>query len=248
MGDRTRLFLTGIAAAGAVAVTVAAPAPWHWFDGDDEQYVDAPLASLRNFDGILQQGPDTVVVTSGRDFSVTKEGNARALKHVTLSVHDGALRVSRRKIDGWWGDGGNGVTIRVTMPSLARVWITGSGSIQADGIDAKEFAARLDGSGGLKAANIKANLVRLSLNGSGKMDLAGQVGEVSAVLVGSGDVQARALGARTANISVTGSGQVRAQASQNAKLALSGSGHAQVDGTNRCQIQKTGSGDTECTS
>ncbi len=34
------------------------------------------------------------------------------------------LRVSRRKIDGWWGDGGNAVTIRVTMPSLLR----GSGS------------------------------------------------------------------------------------------------------------------------
>lgn len=248
MGDRTRLLLTGVAAVGAVAVTVAAPAPWDWFNGEDEQYVDAPPASLRNFDGIVQRGPDTVIVTPGRDFSVTKEGDAQALKHVTLSVHDGALRVGRRGTDGWWGNGGNGVTIRVTMPHLARVWITGSGEVQADNIDAREFAARLDGSGGLKVANIKSDMVRLSLNGSGEMDLAGHAGAVSAVLVGSGDVRAQALKARTADVSVTGSGEVRAQASQSAKVAVSGSGHAQVDGTNRCQIQKTGSGDAECTS
>lgn len=249
MGDRTRLFLTGVAAAGAVALTFSPP--WTWFDGDEdgnEQAQPVPLSSLKNFDGIMQQGPDTVVVMPGPDFSVSTEGDPQTLKHVSLTVHDGVLRVGRRKINGWWGSGGHPVTIRVTMPGLARVWITGSGAVEAEGVDSKEFAARLDGSGDLKVANLQSNAVRLSLNGSGNMDLSGQVGEVSAVLVGSGGVQAAGLEARTANISVTGSGEIHAQARQNAKLTLNGSGHAQVDGTNQCQIQKTGSGDAECTS
>lgn len=248
MGDRTRLFLTGIAAAGAVALTVSPP--WTWGDdgNDNEQVQVVPLGNLKNFDGIMLQGPDTVVVTPGTDFAVHTEGDPEALKHVALSVHDGVLRVDRRKINGWWGANSHGVTIRVTMPALSRVWITGSGDVQAENVDSKEFAARLDGSGDLRVANLQSNAVRLSLNGSGNMDISGQAGEVSAVLVGSGGVQASGLEARTASISVTGSGEIHAQARQNAKLVLNGSGHAQVDGTNQCQIQKTGSGDAECTS
>lgn len=249
MGDRTRLFLTGVAAAGAVAMTVAPP--WTWFDGDEdgqEQAQLVPLTSLKNFDGIKLDGPDTVVVMPGPDFSVSTEGDPQAVKHVALSVHDGVLRVERRKINGWWGANSHGVTIHVTMPSLSRVWLTGSGELQAENVDSKEFAARLDGSGNLRLANVQSNAVRLSLNGSGNMELSGQTGEVSAVLVGSGGVQAAGLEARTANISVSGSGEIHAQARQNAKLTLNGSGHAQVDGTNQCQIQKTGSGDAECTS
>ncbi|MBO9581936.1 MAG: DUF2807 domain-containing protein [Sphingobium sp.] len=247
MGDRTRLFLTGVAAAGAIAMAFSPP--WTWFDGgDDEQARAVPLSSLKNFDGIKLDGPDTVVVTSGPDFSVSAEGDPQAVKHVSLAVHDGVLRVQRRKINGWWGSGGHAVTIRVTMPNLSRVWITGSGDLQAKTIDSREFAARLDGSGGLKVANVRSNAVRLSLNGSGTMELSGQTGEVSAVLVGSGGVQAAGLEARTADISVTGSGEIHVQARQSANLALSGSGHAQVDGTSRCRIRKTGSGEAECTS
>lgn len=247
MGDRTRLFLTGVAAAGAVALTVSPP--WTWGEDDGQEQVQVvPLSSLKNFDGIKLDGPDTVIVTPGPDFSVSTEGDPQAMKHVSLAVHDGVLRVQRRQINGWWGSGGHAVTIRVTMPSLSRVWITGSGDLQAENIDSKEFAARLDGSGDLKVANVQSNAVRLSLNGSGNMELTGQTGEVSAVLVGSGGVQASGLESRTADISVSGSGEIHAQARQNAKLTLNGSGHAQVDGTNRCQIQKTGSGDAECTS
>ncbi|MBO9574382.1 MAG: DUF2807 domain-containing protein [Sphingobium sp.] len=250
MGDKMRLMVTGVAAAGVLAVTVSGHSLWSMFDDDrDPSPAQAvPLSQLRDFDGITLQGPDAVVVTSGPQFSIKTEGNPEALKYLTLSVHNGVLRVGRRQRNGWWGASGDPVTVHVTMPGLSRVWITGSGDVTVDKVGSKEFSSRLDGSGGLTVGAIASNAVRLSLNGSGHMDLDGTARDVSISLVGSGEVSADGLTAQTADISVAGSGEIVAHAANNAKLTLNGSGHAQVAGTNRCEIHKAGSGEAECTS
>lgn len=248
MGDRLRLMITGVAAAGAIGVTVAGQSIWSAITESERPAVQMPLAQLKDFDGITLRGPDTVIVTAGSGFSVRTEGDTDALKYIRLTVDNGVLKVERRERNGWWGSGGRPVTVRVTMPALSRVWITGSGDIAADKVESKEFAARLDGSGGLKVSDMASNSVRLTLNGSGHMDLGGTAGEFAAALTGSGGINAGALKARTADIAVNGSGEIVAHADSNAKLIVTGSGHAQVSGTNRCQINRSGSGEAECTS
>lgn len=247
MGDKLRLMLTGVAAAGAIGATVAGANIWTLLDHEEDQARrTAPVSQLRDFNGISLRGPDNVIVTKGDDFSVRPEGDPEALRHVSLSVKDGVLQVTREGSRGWLRAGGRPVTVHVTMPELARVQLVGSGNIQADGIGTKEFHVRLDGSGGVEARALATETVDLTLNGSGHMKLGGAAQRISANLQGSGHIDANDLKALTATVSVTGSGQVAAHAVREAALTLTGSGNAQVAGTSQCQIRKTGSGEAEC--
>lgn len=246
MGDKLRLMVTGVAAAGAIGLTVAGGDIWSAINESDRPHQQVPLAQLKDFEGITLQGPDNVIVTPGATFSVRTEGNAESVKYLTVEVERGVLKIGRQQRNGWWGAGGSPVTVHVTMPGLTRVWITGSGDISAQSVQVKDFRARLDGSGGLKIGELISNDVQLSLNGSGNMDLGGAARDINVRLVGSGSVMTHDLKAQTADISVAGSGEVYVRAERNAKLSLRGSGHAQVDGTTRCQIDKQGSGEAEC--
>ena len=248
MGDRFRLMITGVAAAGAIAATVGGQALWSEIQEGESPRPQVPLAQLKDFEGITLRGPDNVVVTPGATFSVRTEGNAESLKYLTLKVEDGVLQVGRQERNGWWGAGGSPVTVHVTMPGLTRVWIAGSGDLHADKMVVKEFRARLDGSGGLKMVQLSSNDVRLTVNGSGSMDLSGTARDVNVNLVGSGSVMTHDLKAQSADLTVAGSGEVIAHAERTAKLTVRGSGHAQVAGTSNCQIEKAGSGEAECTS
>jgi hypothetical protein len=242
MGDRTRLFLTGIAAAGAVAVTVAAPAPWHWFDGDEPPQAVVSLASLKDFDGVMLHGPDDVVVTKGDRFEVALDGDRDAQRYLNLYMKDGVLHVDRRG-QRW---GGN-VTVRVTMPDLTRFWLAGSGDAQIEQFDGKSLSAMLTGSGDLQVDNIVAENVAVTVRGSGDVVMAGTTNALDVNVFGSGDMSMEHLDAKSANIVIRGSGTVQAHSSGMARIDITGSGDAQVTGTTNCQISKNGSGDAECT-
>jgi len=243
MSDKLRLFITGAIAVAAVGITVAAPTPWSLFGSDDdEEQQQAPiaLASLKDFDGITLQGPDDVIVTPGDKFAVSLEGSGA--RFLNLYVRDGVLHVTRRS-NKWRGD----AKVRVTMPSLARVMITGSGDVQAGTFSSKTFSALVTGSGDLKVDGMTSDNVALTLRGSGDMAMAGTTKALGVTLFGSGDMRLDDLNAQTADVVLRGSGTVQAHASGSAKLDITGSGDAHVSGTTQCQISKVGSGDAECT-
>ncbi|HEY1125733.1 MAG TPA: head GIN domain-containing protein [Sphingobium sp.] len=243
MGDRTRLFMTGIAAAGAIAVTVAAPPPWTWFDDDRPPQVMVPLSSLKDFDGITLHASDDVVVTKGDKFEVVLDGDQNAQRYLNLYVKDGVLHVDRR------GHPWNGqVTVRVTMPNLTRFWLAGSGDAQIEQVDGKSLSAMLTGSGDLQVDNIVAENVAVTVRGSGDVVMAGTTDALEVNVFGSGDMSMEHLDAKSANIVIRGSGTVQAHSSGVARIDITGSGDAQVTGTTNCQISKNGSGDAECTS
>lgn len=251
MGDKLRLMVTGVAALGVIGLAVSGNSLWSAFDDDD----DAPrleqpaprLANLKGFDGITLEGPDDVVVTPGSEFSVTTEGDPDAVRLLNLYVRDGVLHVGRhRGREGHSQD--NGATVRITMPALSRVWMAGSGNVDVDKVDGKEFNVMMAGSGRLQVEEALTDAVRLTVRGSGEIAMGGNAQELSVNVIGSGNVDTNALIAHSANIVVAGSGRVSAHADRDAKLVVTGSGSAQVQGTSQCQIQKIGSGEAECTS
>jgi hypothetical protein len=244
MGDRTRLFLTGIAAVAAVGVTVAAPSPWNWFDDDDDRpHVMVPLDNLKNFDGVTLAGPDDVVVTQGDKFAVSIDGDQDARRYLNLYVKDGVLHVGRQGRH--WG---SDVTVRVTMPQLNRFWLAGSGDAQVERAHGKILSAMITGSGDLHIDDIESDNVAVTMRGSGDVVMSGRTNALDVNVFSSGDMGLGDLEAKTANIAIRGSGSVQANATNTARLDITGSGDAHVSGTSNCQINKSGSGDAECDS
>ncbi len=246
MSDRLRLAVTGVAAAAMLGLTFAGPSLWSMLSGPNSRQAGPPLAQLKDFDGIALAGPDDVIVTPGAAYAVRLSGNRAATRHVGLHVRGGVLHVDRRRGGNWFGRGGGSATVHVTMPTLSRVWIAGSGDVRAEKVSSKSFNALIQGAGDLQVKDIATDAVRLTLRGSGDVSLSGRTDDLRLTVVGSGDVAAGDLKARTAAISLTGSGSVRAHADGEARLRVTGSGNAHVDGTNRCRIVKTGSGEAEC--
>jgi hypothetical protein len=248
--DRTKLFITGVAALGVLASTVGAHrlflGGWSHDRHNDRGGAQRNLAELRDFDGISVTGPFEVIVVHGDRFSVETKGDSDAAANVDLQVRGRTLMIAPSPHRGWdfgrWDD----VTVHVTLPSLSRVSLTGSGDVTVDAMTGKDVTASLTGSGDLAVKGVAAARTDVRLTGSGNLDIAGTTGATTARLAGSGVLDAEGLKSETVDATVAGSGDVRARAARSAALTLNGSGSAIVEGTGNCTVRRNGSGDARC--
>lgn len=204
---------------------------------------------LRDFSGVVVTGPDHVIITRGANYSVRAEGDSKTLAGLTATVSDGMLRIGRKSERSWgfWGGGGGGdAVVRVTLPALSDVALTGSGAIEADTLSGDKATVNLFGSGDLSIGAIAAKEVAFVLTGSGDITASGRAQSASYTLKGSGDVNAASFTAGTASVSVYGSGDIVMRAEKDVQGRLNGSGNVEVAGTSQCHIAIYGSGEVAC--
>jgi Putative auto-transporter adhesin, head GIN domain len=207
---------------------------------------DFPVAGA--FDRIALTGSSDVIVTVGGAASVRAEGDAETLDRLEIVNEGGQLRIGLRDRSGNWFSwrGHRGVTVHVTLPSLAAASITGSGDMRIDRVEGARFAGAVTGSGDLTAGAVQVGEASFSVTGSGDIVAAGHARQASASVAGSGDLRLGALEAADATISVAGSGNVDIRATQSAAVELRGSGDVTIAGPARCTISKSGSGEVRC--
>jgi hypothetical protein len=127
----------------------------------------------------------------------------KVIDDVRTEVRDGTLHLTFDH-DGF---GGSDIVVEASVPKLTSVEASGSGDIDADGIDADAFQVRSDGSADITLEGTARRLA-LDLHGSGDADLAGLAAREARVAVrGSGDVDVRA--DERLEVNVDGSGDVR---------------------------------------
>jgi hypothetical protein len=135
-------------------------------------------------------------------------------------VRDGTLHL---RFDHDSGFGGSDVVVEATMPKLTGIEASGSGDVDADGIDADALDVRSDGSGGIA--------------------LTGTTGRLALNLDGSGDAHASGLKAREADVAVGGSGSADVRADQRLDVKVDGSGDVHYQGDPDLTKHVDGSGD-----
>ncbi len=143
----------------------------------------------------------------------------KVIGDVSTEVRDGKLEVDFDH-DGW---GGDDVEVVATVPELTAIEISGSGDLDAEGIDATEFELLSDGSADIALAGTAARLL-VTLDGSGDADLAG-------------------LTARDARVDVSGSGDLDVRAEDRLDVAVDGSGDVTYYGEPAVTPHVDGSGD-----
>lgn len=200
---------------------------------------------VSGFSAVSLRGSDDVEVRVGPAFSVRAQGPEELLERLEI-VRDGdTLRVGRKSGSFSWR-GGQGVTVYVTMPSIAAASVAGSGDMVVNGVSGGRFKASLAGSGDLSVPGMRVEDAELSLAGSGDLTGAGVARRLAVNLAGSGDVDARALTASEAVVSLAGSGDVRATVNGPVNVSLVGSGDVELGGDARCTVSKRGSGEVRC--
>ena len=138
---------------------------------------------------------------------------------VHTDVRDGTLRLTFDHDGIFGGD----VVVDATVPRLTGIDASGSGDIDADGIDADTFDLRSDG--------------------SATIALQGSVGRLGVDLDGSGDADLADLTAREARVAVSGSGDADVRADRRLDVAVDGSGDVRYHGNPALTKQVDGSGD-----
>jgi hypothetical protein len=161
---------------------------------------------------LLVGGPQRIKVRTGE----------KVIGDVKTDVRDGTLHLS---FDHDSGIGGSNVVVEATVPELTGIEASGSGDIDADGIDADALEVRSDG--------------------SADISLDGKAGRLALALDGSGDADATALTARDANVAVGGSGSARVRAEDRLDAEVDGSGDIHYQGDPALTKHVDGSGEVK---
>lgn len=184
----------------------------------------------KEYDEISVAGFFDVDLVSGKEGTITIEGEQNLLQYVKVEVKDNTLKIYTENNKNL--STSSGKTIRITVPfeSISAVALAGSGDINSKKtIKSEKFKAKLAGSGDINL-NIDATTAEVVLSGSGDIVISGTTSSVSNQLSGSGDVDTSKLKAKTANATLSGSGDMILSCSESINAKISGSGNIKYSG------------------
>jgi len=176
--------------------------------------------AVASFSKIDLAGSPDVEVTVGPAASVAVTADDNLLPIIETTVDGETLKIDSNHSYST----SLGVKVKITVPSLQGVSVSGSGNIHAAGLKNGELEA--------------------SVTGSGDVTLSGVVERLRARIVGSGDLRAGELDAKNVRVAVTGSGDAAVRATEQLDASVTGSGNVRYSG-NPTQVGRnvTGSGD-----
>ena len=199
--------------------------------------------SVTDFTRVKVEGPYAVTLATNVAPFARATGSQRALDRVSVRV-EGRMLIIRLDRSAWGDDPDEQpgpVTISVGTHDLEQATLIGGGSLAIDRVRGLEFALASYGSGASSIGAVAVDRLRLSAQGSGSMRVAGATKQLVATLNGPGMIDASALTAKDATLSVRGPASLRANVTNNAKLAATGTANISIDGGAACESKITGS-------
>ena len=186
--------------------------------GDDGPHT-TQTRDVGGFTRVDNRASVDVQLHAGEPQRVRVRAGEKVIDDVRTEVREGTLHVTFDH-DGF---GGSDVVVEASVPELTGIEVSGSGDIDADGIDAGTFEVRSDGSADIA--------------------LGGTAGRLAIELDGSGDADAAGLAAREARVAVGGSGDVDVRADERLEVDVDGSGDVRYHGDPALTQNVDGSGD-----
>ncbi|MBK6627680.1 MAG: DUF2807 domain-containing protein [Flavobacteriales bacterium] len=194
--------------------------------------------SVAPFNGVITEGSIDVEILQGPVQQVKAEGPAAALDLLDTDVKSGVWHV--RTTECFMSD--VDLVVRITMPTLERVGVEGSGDVNCSGAFAGErFEVTVQGSGDITVP-VSARTLKVDIQGSGDVVLSGTAGEAELIIAGSGNVEGLELSTGSADVEIMGSGDVALTAVDMLDARIMGSGNVRYRGTPKVSSTITGSG------
>lgn len=132
---------------------------------------------------------------------------------------------------------------QVRYTELTAATLSGSGTIQADGLTADAFAVTVSGSGDVRLPDLKVGTLTFKLAGSGSLTANGTTDAFEVSVSGSGQVTADGLSAKRVKVIIAGSGDATVSASEELVAHIAGSGTVTYKGNpTRLMAENSGSG------
>lgn len=163
------------------------------------------VRSVRPFKAIDARGPVNLVVEVGPAQSVRVEGSEKFIGRVQTEVVGGELRLSFADKRGNNVNIKDGERVVVTMPELA--------------------SFRGEGAGQMLLNNIRGDNFDVNYRGAGSLQMNGRVGHLRLNAQGVGEIEAKDLVARDADVTFLGIGDVSVHATKRLNASVQGLGN-----------------------
>ncbi len=183
-----------------------------------------------------------VIITPGATQKIVMEGQQNILDNIKREVTGGTWKIFFEKNV----KESKEVTIYITMPTIRKVGLTGSGTIKSEGKFAglDDLNVFLSGSGDIQFA-ADARTVEVLLSGSGDVELKGSASELEISISGSGDVTTSSMAVNDCEVHISGSGDAEVDVNGKLDVFVSGSGDVHYRGNASVTAKVTGSGEVE---
>jgi hypothetical protein len=227
----------------AVPLQHASAMSFRW-GGDQVQgsgTITRQAREVGHFTGLSLAVPGNVELRIGNHEGVTVETDDNLQALVETVVENGTLQIrpAKRNVN----LRAHTLKIVVQARNIERVVLAGSGTIEADPLQAPRLQFDVGGSGSIKVKKIEAETVAVSVGGSGDIDAGGgSARELSVSIAGSGKAGLGRLKAASASIKVAGSGEATVWAASALSLSIAGSGDVSYYGDPTVSSSVLGSG------
>lgn len=196
--------------------------------------------NLDNFNAVGLSLSADVYLKQGNSQQVTIEGQENIINNIVTDVSGNYWKIKfDRPVRNH-----DGIKIYITIPTLTKAYISGSGGIfgQTKFTGLNELYLGISGSGDLEL-DFDASSTESKISGSGDMKLGGSTNDLAITISGSGDISAYDLSAQSCNIRISGSGGAKVDVQENLEVRVSGSGDVYYEGRPRLSSKISGSGD-----
>jgi hypothetical protein len=204
-----------------------------------------PYTERRDVSGFSEVGfgvAGEVIIDLGTTYSVVLEGDRDYIKEIETKVYGDQLRIKR---DNWFDTGNRKVVVRITLPALDGISVSGSGKVTVnDPLKGGDLDVAVSGSGKAFLREVELNNVECSISGSGSLNIDGDgtVKRLEINISGSGDYLGGATRVETMEASISGSGSCDCYVTGKLEAAISGSGNIIYSGNPKIDAAVSGSG------
>ena len=195
--------------------------------------------SVTAFDKVKSAGDFEIHIIKGDVSEVVINADQNIIPYIETTVSENTLLID---IPGWHNVINKlPMKVYITIPTLAGVKQSGSGSITTDYFACDKLELYISGSGSISTA-VDANLVDASISGSGWMKISGDANQSNLSISGSGNIDSYNLLVNSCNANISGSGNMQVNAVKSIFAKISGSGNIYYTGNPIIEINISGSG------
>jgi hypothetical protein len=180
--------------------------------GNGEQTTET--RQIAPFERIEAGGAIELVITTGKDTSLSISGESNILPLIATTVNQGELTIATK---GSY-QSNKSIRVMVTTASLKELSISGAGSVVAEIVD--------------------GDTLDLDFSGASNAILKGKIRELELDVSGAGSIDATALFSESVRADVSGAASIKVRASAAARVSVSGAASVEVFGSPAIRREK----------
>ncbi len=202
--------------------------------------VDATeVRPVSTFNKVRSSGDFDVQITKGDVFEILVTAEENILPYIETTVSNNTLLIDIKGVHNVRNR--LPMNVFVTLPELASVKQSGSGSIVTDYFSGEKMELSISGSGSI-STDVDVNYFEANISGSGWMIITGDANESDLSISGSGNIDSSELAVDKSNAHISGSGNMQVNALKFITANISGSGSLYYTGHPQINSNISGSG------